>query len=72
MSVMKDMVGKRFGFVTVICPDNERTNAKHQKFWICKCDCGTRFSTRGDNLRRGIATKCSMCSNSGRRSHEVL
>lgn len=64
---IKDMKGQRFGHLTVI-QRSSRRNAKQQVYWVCRCDCGRLFSTRGDNLRRGITTRCSDCWGKGRKS----
>lgn len=61
----KDLKGQVFGNFLVIEATN-RTNKKRQKYWNCKClICGKNYEIRGDNLRRGISTKCSGC-NGGR------
>lgn len=61
MSVVKDISGQMFGNFLVI-EQTGRVNAKQQKFWKCKClICGKYYEVRGDNLRRGISTKCSVC-----------
>lgn len=73
MSMIKDISGQRFGSFLVVEP-TDRKNAKQQKFWKCKClICGKHYEVRGDNLRRGVSTKCSTCySGRGRASREVV
>ena len=64
-----DMTGMQFGDgrLTVIGLAKRR-NTKCQAFWICKCTCGRILTVRGDNLRRGNTTQCSVCKteNGGR------
>lgn len=43
-----DLTGHRFGKLTVIKLDKERT--KRKSYWICRCDCGNVKSIRGDTL----------------------
>lgn len=57
----KDIKGQKFGSLTVI-QRSSRRNAKQQLYWICRCDCGRLLVVRGDNLRNGISTKCSICA----------
>lgn len=73
MCVVKDLEGQIFGNFLVIEP-TKRTNAKRQKFWKCKClICGKYYEIRGDNLRRGISTKCCNCNGgAGRGSREIV
>lgn len=56
----KDMKGQTFGSLTVI-QKSTRTNAKQQVYWICECHCGRLLEVRGDALRNGISTQCSIC-----------
>lgn len=48
-----DLTGKRFGKLTVLFLDEERTKlAKGRKsFWICKCDCGNEKSINSSSLK---------------------
>lgn len=53
---MKDITGKKFGRLTVICKTNKR---KHGHIvWKCKCDCGNDFEVIGKTLRNGKTTSC--------------
>lgn len=56
----KDLVGQKFGKLTVleraedyITPQNER-----EVQWRCKCDCGRECIVRGHSLRNGHTTSC--------------
>lgn len=73
MRYVKDMTGKTFGNLTVI-ELTHRTDGKGRAFWKCKCEiCKRLIEVRGDNLRRGISTKCSYCTiHGGRNSREII
>lgn len=63
----KDLKDKRFGSLLVI-KRSSRINKKQQVFWICECTCGRFLIVRGDRLRDGTATQCSVCNHRGRPS----
>ena len=51
----KEMIGRRFGYLTVIDYDQEATlshgNANGRKsYWVCRCDCGNVVSVRRSHL----------------------
>lgn len=45
-----EMVGTRFGRLTVIAPADSQTRELR---WACRCDCGATVDAYGSNLRRG-------------------
>ena len=49
-----DLSEKRFGKLTVLQLDKDRT--KRKSYWICRCDCGNIKSIRADSLK--IVTSC--------------
>jgi hypothetical protein len=50
-----DLVGKRFGFLTVI----KRSGSRNYKaYWFCRCDCGNEVIVIGTNLRNGNTKSC--------------
>lgn len=51
------LIGKRFGKLTVIA---EGGKDKHGRYlWVCRCDCGkTTRPINGNNLRQGETTSC--------------
>ena len=51
-----DETGNRYGRLTVLGRDN--TKSKHDAHWICKCDCGNIFTTKGTRLRNGRCKSC--------------
>jgi hypothetical protein len=55
MSAMKDLIGQRFGRLTVVeRAENYRTEAR----WRCACDCGGDTRVTGYNLRSGSVQSC--------------
>lgn len=51
-----DMVGWRFGRLSVVAPEG-KTKAGGQR-WRCACDCGGDIVATGMNLRRGDYVSC--------------
>jgi hypothetical protein len=50
-----DLMGKRFGYLTVI----KRVGTKFgYALWLCKCDCGNEKEISGNNLRKGNTKSC--------------
>lgn len=52
---MIDLVGKRFGKLTVVAFDRLQN---HKTYWKCVCDCGLTVVTVGNNLRTGNTKSC--------------
>lgn len=53
---LKDLTGRRFGRLTVLCRDG--SNASGLAVWLCRCTCGTVTRTAGNLLRAGKAVSC--------------
>lgn len=56
----KNMIGKRFGFLTVI-EKADKKNIKTNRldcYWICQCDCGNKKIVNGHDLRWGNTKSC--------------
>lgn len=47
-SVLKHIVGERFGRLVVVCFSHTKNEAAH---WYCRCDCGGESIVRGYSLR---------------------
>lgn len=69
MGKIKDMIGKKFGRLTVIELDKERNEKFREErnkglrssapvCYICKCDCGNICSVKGFKLRNGHTKSC--------------
>ena len=41
MGLIDNLIGQRFGLLTVLDKDYEKTKEKKTVYWICQCDCGT-------------------------------
>lgn len=59
---MIDMVGQKYGKLTVIERDPQKSNSG-RVHWLCKCDCGNKKleSIDGMKLRQGKKLQCSLC-----------
>ncbi len=53
----ENLVGKRFGYLTVIGKAGE-VNSRGQEQWICQCDCGKRVLEPRDPLVFGQVISC--------------
>lgn len=53
----KDLTGLVFNNLTVLGPDNERST-KSDKYWWCRCVCGTEKSVSRGNLTTGKVKSC--------------
>ena len=67
MSIIVDLIGVRFGKLTVIGLLSRRT-IKRAKIWLCKCDCGISVIRDGDTLKRSATPTCG-CWNIGHTRH---
>ena len=56
-----DLVGQKFGKLTVISPYDTQ---KEKKRWRCRCDCGTITIVYGSNLTRGHTQSCGCITDS--------
>lgn len=54
--IKADLIGKRFGYLTVV----GRTDAKrkHALHWLCACDCGSTNVVSSGNLNAGNVRSC--------------
>lgn len=53
----QNLVGERFGRLTVVSVDKNRPS-KHDTFWICRCDCGNEKSVTTGHLTSGTVKSC--------------
>lgn len=51
-----DLTGSRYGHLTVIERNIERSGKR--TMWTCVCDCGKRFVADGSNIRSGKTRSC--------------
>jgi hypothetical protein len=59
-----DLVGKKYGLLTVI-EDRPATNAGHIT-WLCKCDCGNEVIRTGTSITRSKYSSCGCWSRFGK------
>lgn len=55
MSRLIDLVGQKFGHLTVLERDLSKKKAT---YWICQCNCGTIKSIKGSHLKDGTIISC--------------
>lgn len=55
------LIGKKFNKWTVLSFDNKQSN-NHEKYWICKCECGNIASVTRNGLVSGGSKQCNECS----------
>lgn len=60
-----DLIGKRFGRLTVISITDIKTTKKDIRSWLCLCDCGTYKAVPGNCLRRGNSKSCGCIRREG-------
>lgn len=53
----QDLVGKRFGRLTVVSLSDKR-GKYGMLYWNCLCDCGNKVVTSSSNLKSGHSTSC--------------
>ena len=56
----KDMIGKKFGRLTVLkqLDDDITVGGNHVIMYLCKCECGKEVKTQGNHLRSGHTNSC--------------
>jgi len=59
LDIKSDLEGNKFGELTVIKPDYDKTKLKNNgTYWICECSCGNIVSYLGTHLKNGSCTTC--------------
>jgi hypothetical protein len=59
MGQVKDMIGQRFGRLTVLYRNGVRRRGdSNVAAWLCRCDCGRMKTITGNNMRRGDSQSC--------------
>ena len=58
-----NLLGQRFGKLTVIAP--LESNIRGLKQWQCQCDCGTIIKVNSNDLRTGHTTSCGCLRSKG-------
>lgn len=60
MSKLKEMIGLKFGRLTVI--ERAENSSSGQARWVCQCDCGKIKTVLGTHLRTGKIVSCGCYS----------
>jgi hypothetical protein len=58
MGKLINLIGKRFGKLTVINRAIKQYNNDGHVCWVCKCDCGNIVTVSGSSLRRKFTSSC--------------
>lgn len=66
-----NLIGQRFGLLTVLEKDYEKTKQHGVVYWICQCDCGNIKSIRGHNLKRKDENRTISCGCTHKSSGEI-
>jgi hypothetical protein len=53
---LKNLIGKRFGLLSVISEAGR--NQKRSAIWLCQCDCGKQVTRIGSTLLAGKSSSC--------------
>ena len=56
MRQLPNLVGQRFGMLTVV--EQAASGKDGKRRWICRCDCGKETTVLGQNLTRGGTVSC--------------
>jgi hypothetical protein len=59
---IKDLVGQKFGHLTVL----ERLNIPGNSRWLCRCDCGNLHEAYATNLKSGRVASCGCVKRRGK------
>lgn len=55
---IKDISNKKYGLLTAVEIDKERSKKKAHTYWQCKCECGSIISVALPSLERGLTKSC--------------
>ena len=65
-SKIQDLTGRKFGKLTVLHMDEERSIQMHRTYWICKCKCGNVKSIPAKTLLNKTCKSCGCNISSNR------
>lgn len=67
-----NLIGRRFGLLTVIEKDIEKTkNSKSGIYWKCICDCGNTITVQSSNLKRKDENRTISCGCAHKSAGEI-
>jgi hypothetical protein len=55
---MKDIIGKKFGLLTVVEYSHPSFGSRGKHYWKCKCECGNTSTVRDSHLLSGTIRSC--------------
>jgi len=58
MKTITDIVGNKYGRLTVIASAGYSSNSNAKPQWLCKCDCGNEYVGIGVALKNGNTASC--------------
>lgn len=58
---VRDLKGQKFGRLTVLSIDLEKSNKGRKTYWNCVCECGNEKSIRSDSLTSKTRIKTESC-----------
>lgn len=64
-----DMIGNRYGRLTVIRDSGERRRG--ETLWLCHCDCGNSVVLRGSSLRGGNNRSCGCLRDESQKTRSI-
>lgn len=55
---VKDLLGQKFGRLTIITRSEKKEKVSRQALWDCLCDCGNEVTIRSQSLVNGVSKSC--------------
>lgn len=72
MATALDLLGKKFGSLTVLSRVGNKTVSGYSYKWLCQCECGRTCTPRGPTLINGTSTSCGGCRWKYRAFRQIL
>lgn len=70
-NTIDNLIGQRFGLLTVLEKDYEKTKQKKTVYWVCQCDCGNIKSIQGSSLKAKNENRTISCGCRHKSSGEI-
>lgn len=71
MASLKDLVGTKYGKLTVVAPAGRSTHKRPKPLWLCRCDCGNEKLVLGEGLKSGHNKSCGCAAGNYKHGHSV-
>ena len=72
MTVLKNLTGKTFNYLTIVSRCLEKTDNTGHSFWNCRCLCGKMIIAESFNIRCGHTKSCGCRPHSPRKTKEYI